>query len=45
MHDLLARYRKYSLLAVVLLHEQLTLFTITGGLLIIASVYLLTRQH
>ena len=34
-----------TLLAVVLLHEQLTFFTIGGGVLIIASVYLLARQH
>lgn len=33
------------LLAVVLLHERLTLFTIGGGVLIIASVYLLARQN
>jgi drug/metabolite transporter (DMT)-like permease len=32
-----------TLLAIVLLHDQLTLLTIIGGLLIVASVYLISR--
>jgi len=34
-----------TLLAIVLLHEQLTLFTVAGGLLIILSVFVLSRQE
>ena len=33
-----------TFLAVILLHEQLSPFTVLGGLLIIASVYLISRQ-
>src|SRR5205814_2164088 len=34
-----------TLLAIVLLNELLTLFTIVGGLLIIFSVYVISRNH
>jgi len=33
-----------TMLAVVLLHERLTLFTVVGGLLIILSVFVLSRK-
>ncbi len=33
-----------TVLAVILLHDQLTTFTLVGGLLIIVSVYLISRQ-
>ncbi len=32
-----------TFLAVVLLHEQLTIWTIVGGILILVSVYLISR--
>jgi drug/metabolite transporter (DMT)-like permease len=34
-----------TLLAIVLLGEQLTLTTVIGGVLIIVSVYLISRQE
>jgi probable blue pigment (indigoidine) exporter len=34
-----------TLLAIVLLHDQLTLFTIAGGLLIILSVFVLSLRN
>jgi drug/metabolite transporter (DMT)-like permease len=33
-----------TLLAIVLLHDQLTFMTIVGGLLIIISVYIISRR-
>lgn len=33
-----------TLLAIVLLHEQLTLMTVMGGIVIVGSVYLISRK-
>ena len=33
-----------TFLAIVLLHDQLTLMTVLGGILIIVSVYLISRH-